>query len=101
VSLLARLRLPYQRAKDRADYKERKEDAACRRGKESERERSEREHVTCDRRHETKPERERKENPVEDRDAPISRPVVPSSVGRIVVMPHVGGLHHRYDRAAA
>jgi len=67
VSRLARLRLPYQWAKDRADYKERKEDAACRRGKESERERSEREHVTCDRRHETKPERKSKENPVEDR----------------------------------
>ena len=35
------------------------------------------------------------------KDAPISRPVMPSSVGRIVVTPHVGGLHHRYDRAAA
>ena len=36
-----------------------------------------------------------------EKDAPISRPVVPSSSGRIVVTPHVGGLHHRYDRAAA
>ena len=35
------------------------------------------------------------------KDAPISRPVAPSSGGRIVVTPHVGGLHHRYDRAAA
>ncbi len=35
------------------------------------------------------------------KDAPISRPVTPSSVGPIVVTPHVGGLHHRYDRAAA
>ena len=35
------------------------------------------------------------------KDTPISRPVMPSSVGRIVVTPHVGGLHHRYDRAAA
>jgi hypothetical protein len=35
------------------------------------------------------------------KDAPISRPVMPSSAGRIVVTPHVGGLHHRYDRAAA
>ena len=36
-----------------------------------------------------------------EKDAPISRPVLPSSVGPIVVTPHVGGLHHRYDRAAA
>jgi hypothetical protein len=34
-----------------------------------------------------------------EKDAPISRPVMSSSVGRIVVTPHVGGLHHRYDRA--
>jgi len=26
---------------------------------------------------------------------------MPSSVGRTVVTPHVGGLHHCYDRAAA
>jgi len=67
VSRLAQLRLPYQCAKDRTDYKERKEDAACRRGKESERERSEREHVTCDRRHETKPDHDRNKYPVGDR----------------------------------
>ena len=36
-----------------------------------------------------------------EKDAPISCPVMPSSVGPIVVTPHVGGLHHRYDRAAA
>jgi transposase InsO family protein len=35
------------------------------------------------------------------KDPPISRPVTPASVGRIVVTPHVGGLLHRYDRAAA
>ena len=35
------------------------------------------------------------------KDPSISRPVMPASVGRIVVTPHVGGLHHRYDRAAA
>jgi hypothetical protein len=35
------------------------------------------------------------------KDAPISRPVMLSSVGPIIVTPHVGGLHHRYDRAAA
>jgi putative transposase len=36
-----------------------------------------------------------------EKDAPISRPVMPEAVGRIVVTPHVGGLHHRYDRVAA
>ena len=36
-----------------------------------------------------------------EKDAPISRPVVSSSVGRIVATPHVGGLHHRYDRVVA
>ena len=36
-----------------------------------------------------------------DRDSPMSRPVMPPSAGRIVATPQVGGLHHRYDRAAA
>jgi putative transposase len=36
-----------------------------------------------------------------EKDAPISRPVMPEAVGRIVVTPHVGGLHRRYDRVAA
>jgi putative transposase len=35
------------------------------------------------------------------KDAPTSRPVMPPWAGRIVVTPQVGGLHHRYDRAAA
>jgi hypothetical protein len=30
------------------------------------------------------------------RDSPDSRPV--QSIGRIVALPEVGGLHHRYDR---
>ena len=33
-----------------------------------------------------------------ERDSPESRPV--QSVGRVVVFPEVGGLHHRYERVA-
>jgi putative transposase len=35
------------------------------------------------------------------KDAPASRPTTPLSAGRIVEIPQVNGLHHRYDRAAA
>jgi putative transposase len=34
------------------------------------------------------------------KDSPIPRPIAPASAGRIVAIPQVGGLHHRYDRAA-
>ena len=34
------------------------------------------------------------------KDRPVSR-LVSSGPGRIVVIPQVGGLHHRYDRPAA
>jgi transposase InsO family protein len=35
------------------------------------------------------------------KDAPVSRRVTPLSAGRIVEIPQVNGLHHRYERAAA
>jgi putative transposase len=35
------------------------------------------------------------------KDAPITRPIMPPSAGRVVAIPQVGGLHHRYNRAAA
>jgi len=36
-----------------------------------------------------------------DKDAPIPCPIEPPSEGRIVAIPQVGGLHHRYERHAA
>jgi transposase InsO family protein len=33
-------------------------------------------------------------------DAPIARPVEPPNTGDVVALPRVGGLHHRYSRAA-
>jgi putative transposase len=35
-----------------------------------------------------------------DRDAPVERAVQPPSGGKVVSLPRVGGLHHRYSRAA-
>lgn len=35
------------------------------------------------------------------KDAPIPRPVQPPELGRVVELPEVGGLHHRYERCAA
>jgi transposase InsO family protein len=34
-------------------------------------------------------------------DCPISRPVEPPEVGKIIALPEVGGLHHHYARQAA
>jgi putative transposase len=36
-----------------------------------------------------------------DKDAPVPRVITPPSGGRVVAIPHVGGLHHRYERRAA
>ena len=35
------------------------------------------------------------------KDAPDPRVAQPQSIGRVVALPRVGGLHHRYDRRAA
>jgi putative transposase len=35
-----------------------------------------------------------------DRDAPMARAIQPPSRGRIISLPRIGGLHHRYSRAA-
>jgi putative transposase len=36
-----------------------------------------------------------------DKDCPHSRPIQPPRSGRIIAIPQVGGLHHRYQRLAA
>jgi putative transposase len=35
------------------------------------------------------------------KDAPVTRPVASPTDGAIVAIPHLGGLHHRYERRAA
>jgi putative transposase len=34
-------------------------------------------------------------------DSPQPRPIAPPTLGPVVVIPQVGGLHHRYERRAA
>jgi putative transposase len=36
-----------------------------------------------------------------EKDAPEARAVQPRGAGIVVELPHVGGLHHRYERRAA
>jgi len=36
-----------------------------------------------------------------EKDAPEPRPIQPPECGRIVTIPVLGGLHHRYERRAA
>lgn len=36
-----------------------------------------------------------------DSDAPVARPLEPTELGKVVAMPRVGGMHHRYVRRAA
>ena len=33
-----------------------------------------------------------------NKDAPVPRPVAPPTAGRVIAIPQVGGLHHRYER---
>ncbi|MAE71417.1 MAG: integrase [Gemmatimonadetes bacterium] len=36
-----------------------------------------------------------------EKDTPLPRPVQPTTMGGVVEVPEVGGLHHRYERRAA
>jgi transposase InsO family protein len=36
-----------------------------------------------------------------EKDSPEPRPVTPRGNGRVMAIPQVGGLHHRYERRAA
>jgi putative transposase len=36
-----------------------------------------------------------------EKDAPVSRAIQPPELGVVVELPHLGGLHHRYERRAA
>jgi putative transposase len=36
-----------------------------------------------------------------DKDCPDSRPIMPCKIGKVVAIPKVVGLHHRYERLAA
>src|SRR3984893_6078634 len=36
-----------------------------------------------------------------DKDCPDPRPIMPRKIGKVVAIPKIGGLHHRYERLAA
>ena len=36
-----------------------------------------------------------------DKDCPDARPIQPPNSGKVIAIPQVGGLHHRYERLAA
>ena len=36
-----------------------------------------------------------------DKDCPHSRPIQPRPAGRVIAIPQIEGLHHRYERLAA
>jgi len=36
-----------------------------------------------------------------DKDCPDPRPILPRRIGKVIAIPQVGGLHHRYERLAA
>src|SRR5271169_130947 len=36
-----------------------------------------------------------------DKDCPDPRPIMPRRIGKVIAVPQVGGLHHRYERLAA
>src|SRR5258707_12759977 len=36
-----------------------------------------------------------------DKDCPDPRPIMPPQIGKVIAIPQVGGLHHRYERLAA
>jgi transposase InsO family protein len=36
-----------------------------------------------------------------EKDSPVPRPIQSADMGRVIAMPEVGGLHHRYERRAA
>ncbi|MGA1871899.1 MAG: integrase core domain-containing protein [bacterium] len=36
-----------------------------------------------------------------DSDCPVSRPIQPEEMGKVISFPEVGGLHHHYERGKA
>jgi hypothetical protein len=49
----------------------------------------------------TRPAASMRGDPVNKYDSPEPRPIQGPDAGRIITIPEVGGLHHRYERRAA